>query len=96
MTTRKATFKEKYSFEGYQGIRTTILKYEYKGHEYEVEDNPWERWCHPLWQQHQDAQKAIDEAIAKPKAEKEHRYEDSAEYGFNKLCDFWETGEWKE
>lgn len=93
---KKATFKSKFSFVGYQGIRTTVMTYEYRGCEYEVEDNPWLRWSQPLRQQHQDAQREIDEALDNPKPKKEHKYEDSAEYGFNKIWDYWETGEWKE
>ena len=93
----KATYKGKYTYEGYQGVRTAVLIYEYKGHEYEVEDNPWERWCHPLWQQHKDAQQKIDEAIEKSKQpQKEHKYEDTAEYAFDKFMEYCETGEWTE
>ena len=92
----KATYKGKYTYKGYQGIRTTVLIYEYRGCKYEVEDNPWLSWSQPLRQQHKDAQREIDEALDNPKPKKEHKPEETAEYGFNKLWEYWETGEWTE
>lgn len=93
---KKAKFIEKYVDVGYQGVRVATLVYEYRGCRYEVEDNPW-IWYHPTWMQHKEEQRKIDEFLDNPKPpEKEHTYEDTAEYAFNKLWDYWnsEDGEW--
>lgn len=92
----KAEYKGRYTYSGYQGIRTAVLIYEYRGRQYEVVDNPWDEF-HPLWQQHKDAQQKIDEALdAAPKPKKELKPEDTAEYGINKFMEYCETGEWTE
>lgn len=61
----------------------THLFYEYKGHEYMVCDYGWQGYSEPLWVQHKNEQARIDKIIAQEtKPQKEFKYEDTAEAGF--------------
>jgi hypothetical protein len=77
-------------FTIYEKYSNTVV-YEYRGKKYEVEyNNSWiyGNGNNPK-QQHIDAQAKIDEEIAREEANKNkiHKYEDSADYGFEV---FWE------
>lgn len=61
-----------------------VLWYEYRGHDYIVNPQLWTSTAaqHRMEQSKIDAEIEKEEMIAKRDAEKEHRYEDTAEYGF--------------
>ena len=71
-----------------------FLVYRYRGHEYTVYENR-AKGNEPLSWQHKSEQARIDRLVedweSKPK--KPYRYEDSAQYGFNKFSEFLETGD---
>lgn len=71
------------------GKYSNVVTYEYRGMTYDVEySNNWSYCVTPAAVQHKDAQLKIDKAIEEMnKPKKPHRYEDTAEYGFNL---FWE------
>ena len=87
---------QKTGFKMY-GKCSTDVEYEYRGVTYFVEySNDDSYCCSPAWVQHKNEQARIDEEIeAESKPKKPHRYEDTAEYGFNLFWDYIETGEWK-
>lgn len=63
--------------------RDGILEYSYRGHTYSVNPNLYTSTA----QQHRNEQLCIDAQIEREKkAVKPHRYEDTAEYGFEQ---FW-------
>ena len=67
------------------------VEYEYRGKHYFVEyANDWTYCVTPPRIQHEDAQERIDKEIAMEEsdAKREHRYEDTAEYGFNVFWDY--------
>lgn len=88
---RKAKFikaiKNRNPFDKHAWEHTDLL-YEYRGHQYIVTKHNNGYAFDPLWKQHEDAQKDIDERIEnqnKPKPE--WKYEGSAQEGFDF---FWE------
>ena len=85
----KATYKGKSYGRGYDR-GTTYLFYEYRGHEYMVEDRHWMPAASDmtLALQHRRAQAEINDLIAKesnPKPDKPCRYEDTADYAIDKF-----------
>ena len=69
----------------------TTLVYEYRGHTYYIDKANNGYLQEPIWKQHQDCQKAIDEMIAKENEPvKEWQYEGSAQEGFD---NFWKLME---
>lgn len=78
------------------GKSSNTVTYEYRGKTYDVEyANDWTYCVSSPRTQHELGQHKIDEEIEREKAESEkpHRYEDTAEYGFNLLWDWFEKGE---
>lgn len=66
-----------------RGKYSDIVEYEYRGEKYEVEYAKGFTYCCTAPSiQHKNAQAAIDEELDNPKPDKEYRYEDTAEYGF--------------
>ena len=91
----KATYKGKGYGRGYDK-GTTYLYYEYRGHEYMVEDRHWNPAASDmtLALQHRRAQDEIDDIIErKSKPEEPCRYEDTAAYAFDKFCAYIEGDE---
>ena len=83
----KATYKGKSYGRGYDK-GTTYLFYEYRGHEYMIEDKHWVPAASDmtLALQHRRAQAEIDELLErKSKPEEPCRYEDTADYALDKL-----------
>lgn len=80
---KKAKFVRKYYGKGYDRD-FVFLDYEYRGHEYTVEENR-AKGNIPLSWQHRSEQARIDRLIEyeENKPKKQYRYEDSAEYGFD-------------
>ena len=73
------------------GKYSDIVTYEYRGLQYNVEYAKGFTYCvTPAYIQHRDAQEKIDKAIeqAETNAQKEYRYEDTAEYGFQLFWDY--------
>lgn len=72
----------------------TDLLYEYRGHQYIVTKHNNGYFGDPLWKQHQDAQKTIDEIIEHENDPiQEYTYAGSAQEGFDL---FWNYVEGKE
>ncbi len=68
--------------------RAVYLFYEYRGHEYMVCDEH-NGYSEPMWLKHRKEQEQIDRWIEEENVpEKEYRYEDTAEYGFNLFWDY--------
>ena len=70
----------------------TELVYEYRGHQYSVTKDNNGYMGEPLWKQHQEAQKRIDDQIersGKPVPE----WNSSAWEAFEELYEFFEKGE---
>lgn len=64
------------------------LFYEYRGHEYMVTDEH-NGYSESMATKHKNEQARIDAMIeAEAQPEKEYRYEDTAEYGFNLFWDY--------
>lgn len=88
----KATYKGKSYGRGYDR-GTTYLFYEYRGHEYMVEDRHWMPAASDmtLAEQHRREQARIDELIEqenKPVTHETVRYEDTAEYAIDQFMRF--------
>lgn len=86
----KATYKGKSYGRGYDR-GTTYLFYEYRGHEYMVEDRHWMPAASDmtLAEQHHREQGRIDRLIeGQSKPQKPCRYEDTAGYAFDQLMRF--------
>ena len=84
---KKAQFKGSYYGTGFD--RNMIYAdFEYRGHTYTVYENR-SKGNIPIAWQHRNAQASIDAEIEREEKRKEyeetheHRYEDTAEYGFN-------------
>lgn len=79
------------------GKYSTIVEYEYRGKRYEVEyANDMSYCCTSPKTQHEIEQAKIDEEIEREKQPKKpHRYEDTAEYGFNLFWNYVTEGEQK-
>lgn len=70
---------------------STFVEYEYRGMTYEVEyPNNYTYCCTSPSVQHKDAQAKIDKIIEEEGKPRKYRYEDTAEYGFNLLWNYWE------
>ena len=81
---KKATYKGKVK-DRYS--RAVHLFYEYRGHEYMITDEH-NGYSETIAEKHRKEQERIDREIEEAsKPQKETRYEDTAEYGFNL---FWE------
>ena len=81
---RKATFRRKYYGRGYERSRV-YMDYEYRGHEYTVEENRAVGNA-PLSWQHRSEQARIDQLIEEEnRPRKPYRYEDSAQAGLDLL-----------
>ena len=75
-------------FKIYNGRYSTFVEYEYRGMNYEVEYANDMSYCVTSPRvQHENAQAEIDKVLGSPTTVKPHKYEDTAEYGFNL---FWE------
>lgn len=86
----KATYKGKSYGRGYDR-GTTYLFYEYRGHEYMVEDRHWMPAASDmtLAEQHRREQARIDRLIEEhDKAQNPCRYEDTADYAFDQFMRF--------
>lgn len=86
----KATYKGKFYGRGYDKGATYLL-YEYRGHEYVVEDRHWmPAACDmTLAEQHRREQAHIDKLIEeRDKPQKPFRYEDTAEAAFDEFMAF--------
>ena len=91
----KAKYKGKWYEKGYHGISTPHLIYEYRGREYEVVDYKFNT-VETLAAQHRKEQEKIDKAIEEElKPKKKYSYENTAEYAFKQIFDYWEKGEVK-
>ena len=93
----KATFikelKNTNPFDKHAWEHTDLL-YEYKGHQYIVTKHNNGYAFDPLWKQHQEAQKAIDEKIEKENQPiPEWKYEGSAQEGFDTFWNYVEGNE---
>lgn len=84
----KAIFKGKvYDRNGY----AVHLFYEYRGREYMITDER-NGYSEPLWVKHKNEQERIDNIIEmENKPEKEWKYEDSAEAGFELFWNYVEA-----
>ena len=72
----------------------TVLVYEYRGHKYFIDKANNGCLEDPMWKQHQENQRAIDEMIAREnEPAKEWRYEGSGQEGFDIFWKFVEEGE---
>lgn len=92
---KKAKYIGKYVDTSF-GQHIVSLEYEYRGKRYTVTEN-LNKGNIPLSWQHRNAQIEIDARIEREsKPKKPYRYEDSAEYAFNLLYEYFETGEWNE
>lgn len=77
--------------------RRAVLIYEYKGVTYAVTDPGWNQPLGgSLYQQHQEEQRQIDDMLLRPKADPTDRGTNDSELAFNKLFNYFETGEWEE
>lgn len=64
------------------------LFYKYREHEYMITDEH-NGYSEPMWVKHKAEQDRIDKEIEDSmKPQKEYKYEDSAEYGFNLFWDY--------
>lgn len=69
------------------------LFYEYRGREYMITDEH-NGYSEPLWVKHKNEQDRIDKIIEEEnRPRREVKYEDTGEYGFNLLWEFWEEVE---
>ena len=68
-----------------------MVEYEYRGHTYEVMfPKNWTLCVSSPKIQHEDAQKKIDDEIARDEAQKERtiKYEDTADYALDKFFEY--------
>ena len=75
----------------FYGQNYNTVEYEYRGHTYEViYPNNWTLCVSSPRIQHEDAQRKIDKEIAfeEKQNSKEHRYKDTADYGFDLFWDY--------
>lgn len=73
-----------------KGIRPVTFIYEYRGYEYMITDER-NGYSEPMSVKHRNEQARIDRIIEESKRpKKETRYEDTAEYGFDLLWDYFE------
>lgn len=64
------------------------LFYRYRNHEYMITDEH-NGYSEPMWVKHKNEQERIDRIIEEEnKPQKEYKYEDTAEYGFNLFWDY--------
>lgn len=92
----KAKYIGAYSDNSFgKGWEHTDLMYEYRGYTYFVTKHNNGCMDKSLRVQHQEEQEKIDRIIEdKDKPVSEWKYEGSAQEGFDKLWNFFETGEW--
>lgn len=70
------------------GKHSNIVTYEYRGMQYDVEYANDYTYCVTSPKvQHKDAQEKIDKMIEQANKPKEHKYEDTAEYGLKMFWD---------